>query len=55
MPGFFGFGRQLMGTVPWLLAFYKDPELVSNMEEFWADFLIRTVRQVVEALKSSID
>lgn len=55
MPGFFGFGRQLMGTVPWLLAFYKDPELVSDMEEFWADFLIRTMRQAVEAMKSRID
>lgn len=55
MPGFFGFGRQLMGTVPWLLAFYKDPELVSDMEEFWADFLIGTVSQAVEALKSGID
>lgn len=55
MPGFFGFGRQLMGMVSWLLAFYKDPEFVRDMEEFWADFLIGTARQAVKAMGSGID
>lgn len=55
VPGFFGFGRQLMGTVPWLLAFYKDPELVREMEKFWTDFLVGTMKTVVETLKSGID
>jgi uroporphyrinogen decarboxylase len=55
MPGFFGFGRQLMGLENWLLAFYKTPDMVKDMEEFWVDFLIETARNVVETLKSDID
>jgi uroporphyrinogen decarboxylase len=55
VPGFFGFGRQLMGLMPWLIAFYRDQELVQEMEAFWADFLIETLKPAVEALKSSID
>ncbi|MEM2175299.1 MAG: uroporphyrinogen decarboxylase family protein, partial [Candidatus Micrarchaeia archaeon] len=55
MPGFFGFGRQLMGLVNWLIAFYKDQDLVKDMEEFWVNFLIETSRNVVETLKSEID
>jgi uroporphyrinogen decarboxylase len=55
VPGFFGFGRQLMGLVSWLLTFYKDPDLVKDMEEFWANFLIETLRDAVETLKSEID
>ena len=55
VPGFFGFGRQLMGLVNWLLSFYKKPKLVESMEEFWVDFLIETLSPVVEALKSNVD
>jgi len=55
VPGFFGFGRQLMGLVNWLLTFYKDPDLVKDMEEFWANFLIETLKDAVETLKSEID
>ena len=55
MPGFFSFGRQLMGLENWLLAFYKAPDLVKDMEEFWINFLIETARNVVETLKSDID
>jgi uroporphyrinogen decarboxylase len=55
VPGFFGFGRQLMGMTSWLLAFHKYPELVSEMEEFWSGFLIETIRPAVEALKSNVD
>lgn len=55
VPGFFGFGRQLMGMKRWLLTFHKDPQLVSDMEEFWVDFLTQTIKPAVEALKSSID
>jgi len=42
MLGFFRFGRQLMGLISWLTAFYKDPDLVRDMQEFWANFLIAT-------------
>jgi len=55
VPGFFGFGRQLMGMTSWLLAFHKDPALVEEMEEFWGDFLIEAIKPAVEALKSNID
>jgi uroporphyrinogen decarboxylase len=55
MPGFFGFGRQLMGLENWLLAFYKAPDMVKDMEEFWVDFLIETARNVIETLRSDID
>lgn len=55
VPGFFGFGRQLMGLIAWLKAFYQNQELVHEMEAFWADFLIGTLKPAVEALKSSID
>jgi len=55
MQGFYANGRQLMGTVPFCSAFYKDPKLVREMMDFHADFLIETLREAVESLKSSID
>ena len=55
MPGFFATGRQLMGTVPFVSTFYKDPELTDDIMNFWAEFLIETMREFVETLKSRID
>lgn len=55
MPGFFAMGRQLVGTIPFVAAFYRDPELVRDMINFWTEFLIETSRRAVETLKSRID
>ena len=53
--GFYGFGRGVMGTADFVPAFYMDPELVHDMMNTYADFLIATLREVVEALKSRVD
>jgi hypothetical protein len=53
--GFYGFGRGAMGTAAFVPAFYTDPELVHDMMSTFADFLIETLKDVVEALKSRID
>jgi len=53
--GFYGFGRGAMGTAAFIPAFYMDPELVHDMMDSYADFLIETMRKAVEALKSRID
>jgi len=53
--GFYAFGRELMGTVPFCMAFYKDPELVHNMMYFHAEFLVELLKKVAETLKSNID
>lgn len=50
--GFYYFGRQLMGTIGFLTAFYKNPELIHEMMDFWADFLIESNKEAVETLKS---
>lgn len=49
-PGFFGQARNLMGVERLLVAFYRNPRLVSEIVEFWADFVIETSRPVVEAV-----
>lgn len=53
--GFYAVGRSYMGTVPFVSAFYKDPELVKDMMAFQADFLIESAKKAVEALGSTID
>lgn len=53
--GFYGFGRGLMGTAAFIPAFYTDPELVHDMMDTYADFLIETLKEAVEALKSRVD
>jgi len=53
--GFYAVGRSYMGTVPFVSAFYKDPELVKDMMDFQATFLVESARKAVEALGSSID
>jgi len=53
--GFYGIGRQLMGTKNFPSLFYRDPKLAHDMMDFWADFLVESLRNVVETLKSTID
>ena len=53
--GFYAMGRTYMGTVPFVSAFYKDPELVRDMMDFQADFIVESIRKAVEALGPSID
>jgi len=50
MTGFFAEARQLMGLERLLIMFYKDPGLVHDIMDFWADFLVETTR---EALKQA--
>ncbi len=50
--GFFFLARQLMGTVNLLTSFYRNPELIRDMIDFWADYLIESNREAVESLKS---
>jgi len=53
--GFYGFGRGLMGTAAFVPAFYTDPDLVHDMMNTYADFLVQLLEDAVEALKSRID
>ena len=50
--GFFYLARQLMGTINLLTSFYRNPELVHNMMDFWTEFLIESNKEAVESLKS---
>lgn len=47
-PGFFGQGRTWMGPKNFLLCFFKDPDLIHEMFEFWTDFLIKVMSDAVE-------
>lgn len=51
MAGFFGIARNLMGLERLLVSFYKNPGLVKEIMDFWADFLIETFREAVEKVK----
>ena len=53
--GFYALGRGLMGTAAFIPAFYKDPELIHDMMNKYADFLIEVYKDAVEGLKSRID
>ena len=53
--GFYGLGAQLMGIPTFNLMFYKDPELMHDMVEYWEYFTIETIRSAVEILKDRID
>jgi hypothetical protein len=55
MTGFYGFGVQVMGVTSFVTMFYKDPELMHDMAEYWAYFTIETLREAVETLKDRID
>ena len=49
--GFFWILRTLMGTKQALVAFYKVPDLVHEIIDFWADFIIEATRKLVENAK----
>jgi len=51
MAGFFGIARNLMGLERLLISFYKNPSLVKEIMDFWADFLIETLTKAVEEVK----
>lgn len=51
MPGFFGQARHFMGLERLLLSFYKDPGLIHEIMDFWADFLIEANREIVEKIR----
>lgn len=53
--GFYGFGAELMGIPTFNLMFYKDPELMHDMIEYWEYFTVETIRAAVETLKNRID
>jgi len=53
--GFYGFGREMMGTAAFTPAFYTNPELVHDMMNTYANFLIEVMTDIVETLKSRID
>ncbi|MBA4388574.1 MAG: hypothetical protein C0404_11370 [Verrucomicrobia bacterium] len=49
--GFYWRARELMGTVNLSYAWYDYPELMHEMMEFFADFLIETSRPALQKLK----
>ncbi len=51
--GFYWFARDLMGTEPLSYALFDQPNLVHDIMEFHADFLIEAARPVLE--KTSVD
>ena len=53
--GFYGFGAELMGIPTFNLMFYKDPELMHDMIEYWEYFTVETIRSAAETLKDRID
>lgn len=53
--GFYGFGAQLMGIPTFNVMFYKDPELMHDMIEYWEYYVVETIKPAVEALKDRID
>lgn len=55
IPGFFGFGTQLLGMERFIKMFHKDPELIHDMADYWEIFTIEVMRDAVETLKDRID
>lgn len=53
--GFYGFGQRLMGVSDFIVAFYKDPNLIEDMAEHWEYFTMESVRKAVETLGERID
>jgi len=53
--GFYGFGAEIMGIPTFNLMFYKDPQLMHDMIEYWEYFTVETIRSAVETLKDRID
>jgi uroporphyrinogen decarboxylase len=53
--GFYGFGAQLMGIQRFNVMFYKDPELMHDIANYWEFFTVEAIRNAVETLKDRID
>jgi len=49
--GFYWRAREFMGTEGLSLAFYEQPNLIHEMMEFYADFIIETSRPVLEKIQ----
>jgi len=49
--GFFGTLRDLMGLQRLIIAFYREPDWVHEMLDFWADFFIEVTKPAVENIK----
>jgi hypothetical protein len=49
--GFYWVARELMGTEGLSYGWHDQPELLHDMMEFWADFLIESSRPVLEAIE----
>jgi uroporphyrinogen decarboxylase len=47
----FGWIRELMGLENTLISFYKEPDLIHEMMDFWGDFAVSLVAPAVEAVK----
>jgi uroporphyrinogen decarboxylase len=46
--GFFHFPRYLMGLKNLMLAYYKQPELILDMADFWCEFNIQMAKKVLK-------
>ena len=55
LAGFFGFGSEVMGRVPFSTAFYSNPELVEDIIQYYTYFVTETLKECVETLKNKID
>jgi uroporphyrinogen decarboxylase len=55
IPGFYGFGAELMGISGFVLAFHKNPDLIEDMASYWEYHVIESSREAVETLKDRID
>jgi len=49
--GFFGFPRMLMGIQNLSIAYYKDPELVMAINEYWCDFQIEICQKILDEVE----
>jgi len=49
--GFFGFARDMLGLTRLLTYFYRHPDLVEDMMEFWSRFLRRLLSRVLEKVR----
>ena len=47
-PGFFGFGRWMMGLNRLLMAFFRDKNLIHEMFGFWSDFITKMAKRALE-------
>jgi len=47
----FGFARNLMGLERVLVGFYKEPDLVRELMDFWADFTLELITRAVESVR----